>query len=68
MTKHRGQKLKMLSAKGAGDSSGMEEKVDAWLVKLSGEVSRACDKFWTTTDERRSVDGQYRRNNPFINE
>jgi hypothetical protein len=46
----------------------MEEKVDAWLVKLSGEVSRACDKFWTTTDERRSVDGQYRRNNPFINE
>jgi hypothetical protein len=58
----------MFSAKGAGDSSGFEEKTDALLIKLSGEVSRACDKFWTTTEERRSVDVQYRRNNPFINE
>ena len=68
MTKHRNQKLKMFSAKGAGNSSGLEERADIWLIKLSGEVSRACDKFWTMTEERRTIDAQYRRNNPFINE
>jgi hypothetical protein len=68
MNKHRNQKLKMFSAKGAGSSSGLEEKVDFWLVRLSREVSVACDKFWTNSEERRNVDAQYRRNNPFINE
>jgi hypothetical protein len=65
MIKHRGQKLKSFSAKGSSETSGMEEKADAWLIKLSSQVSRACDNFWTKTDERRSVNANFYKSNPY---
>jgi hypothetical protein len=45
----------------------MEEKADAWLIKLASEVARACDNFWTKTDERRSLNAQYYKSNPYNN-
>lgn len=67
MIKHRGQRLKSFSAKGSCETSGMEEKADAWLIKLASEVARACDNFWTKTDERRSLNAQYYKSNPYNN-
>jgi hypothetical protein len=46
--------------------SGIVECDDPWLEHLCREVNRACDKFWTLTEERRIVDREYHNKHPFL--
>ena len=56
---------KVFSAANQKDS-GVAETDDPWMEHLCREVNRACDKFWTMTDERRIIDREYRKKHPFL--
>lgn len=39
-------------------TSGIRSYQDIWLENLSAEVSRACDRFWTLTPDRRAQEAK----------
>lgn len=39
-------------------TSGIRSYQDIWLENLSAEVSRACDRFWTLTPDRRAQEAR----------
>jgi hypothetical protein len=36
--------------------TGTRDRGDIWLHNLSMELNRACDLFWTRTEERREIE------------
>jgi len=66
--KHRGTGLKQYSAGGSSVYSGGENYYDDYLARLSREVSVACDKFWTMTEERRYINEKHYKSTSFYRE
>jgi hypothetical protein len=41
-------------------TAGVKSRSDIWLENLYAEISRACDRFWTRTAERRLIEARRR--------
>lgn len=53
-------------AAGIRTTAGKKSRLDRWLLRLSREVSAACDRFWLQTEERRLIERHRTRGfNPY---
>lgn len=53
-------------AAGIRTTAGKKSRLDRWLLRLSLEVSAACDRFWLQTEERRLIERHRTRGfNPY---
>lgn len=41
-------------------TAGTRDRGDIWLLNLSIEMNRACDRFWKRTAERRLIEARRR--------
>jgi hypothetical protein len=48
-------------------TSGMVDERDVWLINLAAQFDRACNYFWTKTEERRKVQAEFNKNCSYTN-
>ena len=58
---------KSLYSAGSLTTSGTIDEKDIWLINLAAQFDRACDYFWTKTEERRKVQAEFKKNCSYIN-